>query len=387
MKKIPVLIGFCILGFSHTEAQLIKKLKEKTEKILEPQKNETTNSGSASGNNNSPANKEATKWIPTSDCQLVFTLENDEQFFYDETQVLVKNNKMSYSFVVQNRKRQYFLIEDGKRNGPLQEAPEMVVNKAGDDEENNDNSDDEIKMSGDKDPVALKYSKTINNNLFIVFNGKNFGPYDFVAKMVVSPDKQHFFAVVTIGGMSSMTAKMGMGNTFLVNESGLKQKAGAGNNNMPMKLKVSNAFKHSMVTVMDASTQKIFSITSTGKKLESSMADMYSGSESAVILNDNGDIISIPAQSPTQLFVNGEEAATFKIPVKNINRLFLTPDIKKSVYYTKGTLYRGDGTEENVKDILFPKLLTIDKETALYYYKLNRNENGGKDVYICKKPL
>ena len=117
------------------------------------------------------------------------------------------------------------------------------------------------------------------------------------------------------------------------------------------------------------------------------MADMYNGSETAVILNDNGDIISIPAQSPTQLFVNGEEAATFKIPVKNINRLFLVPDIKKSVYYTNGTLYRGDETEENVKDILFPKLLTLNKETALYYYKLNRNENGRKDVYICKKPL
>ena len=142
----------------------------------------------------------------------------------------------------------------------------MVVNKAGDDDENNNKNEEEINMSGDKDPVALKYSKTINSNLFIVFNGKNFGPYDFVAKMVVSPDKQHFFAVVTIGGMSSMTAKMGMGNTFLVNESGLKQKAGAGNNNMPMRLKVSNGFKHSMVTVMDAGTQKIFTITSAGKK-------------------------------------------------------------------------------------------------------------------------
>ena len=48
MKKIPLLIGFCILGLTNTEAQLIKKLKEKTEKILEPQKNETTNNGSTS---------------------------------------------------------------------------------------------------------------------------------------------------------------------------------------------------------------------------------------------------------------------------------------------------------------------------------------------------
>lgn len=386
MKIILFLFIASITCISNTEAQLIKKLKEKTEKILEPQKNETTNNGSASSNNSS-ANNQEPKWVPTPDCQLVFTLENDERFFYDETKVIVKNNKMSYSFVVQNKKREYFLIEDGKRNGPFQAPPEMAVNKTGDDDETNDKSDEDINMSGDKDPVALKYSKTINNNLFIVFNGKNFGPYDFVAKMVVSPDKQHFFAVVTIGGMSSMTAKMGMGNTFLVNESGLKQKAGTDNNSMPIKLKTSNDFKQAMVTVMETTTQKSITVTSTGKKLESSMADMYGGNESAVVLSDNGDIISVPSQSPTQLFINGVEAASFNVPVKNMNRLFLTPDIKKSVYYTKGTFHRGDGTEESVKDILFPKLLTINKETALYYYKLNKNETGGNDVYICKKLL
>jgi hypothetical protein len=70
-----------------------------------------------------------------------------------------------------------------------------------------------------------------------------------------------------------------------------------------------------------------------------------------------------------------------------MSRLFLLPDIKKSVYYEKGKFYRADGTVESVSDILFPKLLILNNEAAIYYYKVAKNENGGNDVYICKKAL
>ena len=43
--------------------------------------------------------------------------------------------------------------------------------------------DEKIEIGSEKkDPVAKQYSKTIANKLYIVFNGKNFGPYDFVGK-------------------------------------------------------------------------------------------------------------------------------------------------------------------------------------------------------------
>jgi hypothetical protein len=314
----------------------------------------------------------------------------NETLLYDETKVSLKDNKLSYAFVTTNKKYEYYLIEDGKRTGPFRESPIASMKRNSDEENEDGNSgkdDDQITIGNDKrDPVALQYSKTISNKLHIVFNGKNYGPYDYVAKMIVSPDKKKFFALVTIGGASDMTAKMGMGNTVLVNESGLKQKMG-GSNTIPFKMKVSNGFKQAMAMVMEQSNQKVFIFSSTGKQMESSMNDLYSNNSGLLMVSDEGDIISVPAQSPTQILVNGQEAASFTVPLKNAQRLFLLPDIKKSVYYQKGKLYRGDGSTENVSYITFPKLVTLNKETAIYYYKMRTNDTGNTDVYLCKKVL
>ena len=156
---------------------------------------------------------------------------------------------------------------------------------------------------------------------------------------------------------------------------------------MPVKFSVSEGFKHAMATTMDQQTQKIVSMTTTGKQEEGSMTDMYSGGGNKSFVSDNGDIISIPSQSPTQILVNGKEAAAFKVPIKSMDRLFLTPDISKSVYYEKGKIYRADGTEENLSGVLFPKVVTVGNETAVYYFKIFKTESGTKDVYLCKKVI
>jgi hypothetical protein len=374
---------------STTNAQLFKKLKEKTQKVLES-KSESSNSNSSQNNSsasteNNPVEKKSTQQ-PDTNCHVVFSLVEGESFLYDESKILTQNNKLHYSFVVQNKKYEYFLIEDGNRTGPFKEAP--IKSMQENDEGTSSSNSDEISVGEDKkDPVALQYSKTINGKLFLVFNGKNYGPYDHVAKMILSPDKKQFFAAVTIGAQNSMMAKMGMGFCFIVNEGTLKQKAGTGGMSIPMKFSVSDGFKHCMITVMNQENQKIISVTSAGKEAEADMAEMYSGNSSSTFVSDNGDIISIPSQSPTQVLVNGKEAASFKVPIKSMNRLFLTPDISKSVYYEKGTIYRADGTEESLSGVLFPRVITMNKETAVHYFKIYKNESGGKDVYLCKKVL
>jgi hypothetical protein len=70
-----------------------------------------------------------------------------------------------------------------------------------------------------------------------------------------------------------------------------------------------------------------------------------------------------------------------------MDRLFLTPDISKSVYYEKGKLYKADGTEESLSGILFPKVLTVKNITTVYYFKIYKNESGARVVYLCKKVL
>lgn len=392
MKKMIFLLLISFVTMQNTEAQLLKKLKDKAQKALEPKKPDppvVENNGNAGNEGNASASKIEKKWVPTSNCNLVFTLDAGEQFFYDETEVVAKNNAMSYSFIVQNKKYEYFLIEDGVRTGPFKEAPSRKVDKPETEEEStSSNDDDKISMGGDsKDPVAIQYSKTINGKLYLVFNGKNYGPYDYISKMKLSPDKKHFFALVTIGGANAMTAKMGMGNCFIVSDGTLKQKVGNDGNTIPVKFSISNGFKQCMATIMDQSAQKVLKVSSTGKSEESSMTDLYTDNGLGSVVSDFGDIITIPAQSPRQILVNGEEAASFKVPIKSMSRLFLLPDIKKSVYYEKGKFYRADGTEESVTDILFPKLLILNNEAAIYYYKVVKNENAGKDVYLCKKTL
>ena len=76
--------------------------------------------------------------------------------------------------------------------------------------------------------------------------------------------------------------------------------------------------------------------------------------------------------------------ASFSTSILSAEKLFLMPDYSKSVYYDAGKLYRGNGTEENWTGILFPKVITINNETAVYYFKVIKKETDSKDVYLCK---
>jgi hypothetical protein len=389
MKKIII---FCVLfTFANsTQAQLLKKLKDKANKVLEGKKETTKTEPSKEENEGANNNEKGTpkkQQKPDSlACKVIGQLGEGETFLFDETSVIAQNNTVNYSFVIVDKNYQYFLIENGKRTGPFKEAPIKSAKQYGDEEESSEKNDDKVTIGNDdRDPIAIKYTKTIGGKLFIVFNGKNYGSYDYVAKMVVSADKKHFFAIVTIGGENAMTNKMGMGNTFLVSDGTLKQKIGSGTT-MPFQFSVSNGFKHCMGTVMDSKTQKMFTVTSTGKQEEANMADMYSD-KGIHLVNDNGDIVTVPAASPTQILVNGNEVASFKVPIKKKNNLFLMPDVSKSVYYVKGKLYRPDGTEEKLTGIVFPKVVTINNVTSLYYYKVYKNDAGIKEIYLCKKDL
>jgi hypothetical protein len=304
MKKLLLVLLVSFAVFTHSEAQLLKKLKEKAEKAMEPKKPATSsdnNNSSNSNNNTSPASENngntnsKTPVKPPSFCDSIFILNDDETFLSDEAEVLFDNNELGYTFVVQNKKYEYFVIENGKRTGPFKESPVKSAKPAEEEDGSSSSNDaDKVSMGDDKDPVALQYSKTINGKLFIVFNGKNYGPYDHVGKMIVSHDKKQFFALVTIGGANSMTTKMGMGYNFMVNEGTLKQKAGDGAMSMAMKFSVSKGFKQCMATVMDQTEQKVISVTSTNKKEEGGMEALYSGSGNISFVNDNGDIVSVP---------------------------------------------------------------------------------------------
>ncbi len=388
MKSIIAALALILLT-ANADAQLLRKLKEKTEKALE-QKAVGNNAPAAGSTGASPDNSAAPASQPAGtrpggDAKLVFTLAPDERLLYDESRVMAYNQQLQYQFVLQNRKYDFFLVDNGVRTGPFKSAPQMSRMAAS---TRKDDEQDEINLGNDrKDPVTLQYSKTIGGKLHIVFNGKNYGPYDYVSKILVSPDQKKFFAAVTMGGQTPMMAQMGMGNLYIVNESGLKMQAGEGGMSIPLRLTASEGFKHALVMVMDQQTQKVLTLTTAGKQEEGSMADLYAGNNARSMLTDQGDIISIPAQSPTQLLVNGQEVAQFKVPLKNRERLYLAPVLSKSVYYEEGMLYRGDGSAESLKGVLFPNFVTLNNESFVYYFQIYEDENGSKEVYLCRKAL
>jgi hypothetical protein len=402
MKKLIYFLSasLCLSLFvvQSTNAQLFKKLKEKAQQAIEkkPTKEATNNSQpnevqKEESQSAVTTTKTKVKWQPTPDCEKLFTLAAGETFLFDETKVFAKEGKMSYAFITQDKNYKFYLIEDGKKSGPFNQAPvnqvAIKVETAENENENSSNNNDKIELgSNKKDEITLQYSKTISNKLHIVFNGKNYGPYDYIAKIKVSPDKKKFWAAVVIGGTSDMVAKMGMGNSFLVNESGIKQKGGDGSS-FAAKMMVSANFGAAALSILDNSAQKAITVSSTGKKQDGNMMDLYGDKGTNMTVADNGDIISIPSQSPTQLLVNGDEAAAFKVPITSISRLFILPDYKKSAYYQGGKLYRGDGSVESLTGITFPKFVTINNQPCIYYYKIHETENGDKDVYLCKKCL
>lgn len=394
--KCVAIICATVIVSNDASAQLLKKLKEKAEKAIDGKgknsgsnssagSNDDSNTSSASSNASSPGSSSKTTAKdpagPPANGSVVFNLGVDEQFLYDETAITSNNNGVSYQFVVRS-KAGYFLIDNGNRTGPFKTAPIKSRNvPVESDAESND-----VSIGDKKDDIAIQYTKTIGGKLFIVFNGKNYGPYNYVSKMLVSPDQKKFFAVTTIGGANNMTTKMGMGNTHIVSNTGVNQKVGS-SSTIPLKFFVSESFTQAMVVVMDQNSQQLFTATTAGKQTESTMADMYSSGEGKLLVSDKGDIISIPSQSPRQILVNGSEAASFKVPIESISRLTITPDVSKSVYYNNGKLYKANGDEVSISGILFPKIITTGNTTMVYYFKVYKNETGVKDVYLCKKEI
>ncbi|MDX2047312.1 MAG: hypothetical protein SFU87_11030 [Chitinophagaceae bacterium] len=386
MKKL-IIILCCSVFFITAEAQLLKKIKDKASKAVSGEnKNETKSNDAGSSQNSSPANTtdNSDNTTPPPGSTKAFTLDAGETLMYDESEIIAENNNVGYRIITQNRKYEYFLIENGQKTGPFKQPPGRT--RVSKDDESANESSFKTKSSGNgPDPVAAQYSKTIDGKLYIVFNAKNYGPYDFVSLMLASPDKKRFYAVVVSGSDNPMMAKMGMGNCYLINEAQLKQQIGKGMA-MGMSLEASSNFKYCLAHVMDQQDQKIKAFTNNGNKQEYSMTEMYTSGNN-MWLDNNGNIVTIPPQSPTQVMVNGKEVASFQVPVTNRNNLLLTPDPKYSVYYTEGKIYKADGSMEDASNILFPRLGVVNNKAAIFWLKAYKNESGGKDVYVCKKEL
>ncbi len=375
MKKVFIFI--CLFAsITLVNAQLFKKLKDKAANALDKKPEEkkpadADNNTNAGSNADNAANKTAkVPAAPPANGSLSFTLDDGERFMYDEAKIYVlKGTQLGWQFVTQKGK-EFYLIDNGNRTGPFS-VPSIE----------SANSSSNLNDDGDGEKVAKEYTKTVNGKLMLVFNGKSYGPFFMISEMQVSADKKHFFALVIEG--ASLTA-MSDGSSLIsdIGTSPLKL------NGIGTKLMVSHNFKHAIAAVMDTKGKgEVYMVTSEGKK--TGPVDMMSamGSNGETWLSDDGTVYSIPSQSPRELVVNGNGVAKFAVDISR-SRLAIAPDPAKSVFYDEGTLYRGDGTKEVDKNVVFPHIAAINGALYLCWFQVYKNpETNKKDVYVCKKPL
>ncbi len=336
---------------------------DKTEK---KEKAETNDNGNTKEKKNEPQ-------TPPANGSLAFTLDEGERIMYDESSIKGSNNDLSWKFVTY-KEGKYFLIDNGKRTGPFDDSP--IQSKKAESGESGGTSS----LEGDE-KTAKKYTKLANGKPTIVFNGKTYGPFLMVQSMVVSADKQHFFAVALEG---NSIADMGKGKGVLFSEKGKQELPG-----MAFKLKASPEFTVAVATVMDVKAASngnanYLMVNSKGKKLGTVDLMNSSGDD---WLDEEGNVYSIPSQSPTELLVNGVSVAKFDIEIVK-SHLVIAPDPAKSIMYVGGKIYNADGTISKSEKAIFPSIVMINKVMHLCWFQLYKNPtNNAKEIYVCKKPL
>ena len=371
MKRIIlslVIMGCIAAPTAH--AQLLKKLKDKANSVLEkktdtdPKETEKPVSGNNNSNNNSGSS--TVKAPPNaSECTLAVTLDAGEVLMYDETKVYLTDGKTVGWKIVTQKDKKFYLIDNGTRTGPFDEPPLNSISP------NAKHSND---LEG-SDVTAKKYTKLENGKPTIQFNGKTYGPYFMIMEMVVSEDKKHFFATAIEG--TNIAA-----GGVLVSENAKQKLPG-----MASKLKVSYNFKYAMCMAMDISNGgNAYFITNTGKK--TGPYDMMAAMQMADgWLDENGNIITIPQQSPTELLVNGVSVAKFDIEIDK-DKLIMSPDPAKSVVFDDGVVYKGDGTKVKADHVLYPHFVTLNNVINICWFQLYKNpQTNNKEIYVCKKPL
>jgi hypothetical protein len=202
-----------------------------------------------------------------------------------------------------------------------------------------------------------------------------------IQSMVVSADKQHFYAVALEG---NSVADMAKGKGVLFSEKGKTELPG-----MAFKLKASPEFSVAVATVMDmkaannGNTNYVM-VNSKGKK-SGPIDIMSSGGDDW--LDEEGNVYSIPSQSPTELLVNGVGVAKFDVEIER-SRLIVAPNPAKSIMYKGGKIYNADGTISKSEKAVYPSIVMINNVMHLCWFQLYKNPTTNqREIYVCKKPI
>jgi hypothetical protein len=349
-----------------TQAQLLKKIKNKVEKTVngkpdepaqDPKENGSTSAGSTSASPASTATTASSSSAATSTSKefaaakygtKLLSLRKGEQLVRDEFGlVTLPNGTDEISFVTRMGK-DYYLYQNDKVSGSFEKPPVDKIKGYG----AQGNGED---RGGSSKPD--KYSKLNSKyQTELTIGGKKYGPFQMIMHLSVSPDQSKFFAIVM--GVDSKYA--------LVSPKG-QTKLPA----LPIEWYISpNIEKCGIVLTEDQLNGKDdpatdinavrYLLMNDGSKI-GPLSDMFQSEKS---ITDNGLFLQKKNDDSRQLFVNGKPTLKFSSGINNIDGVMLNDAATSGALFDNGAMHFSDGTEIGYT-VISPKLVKSEGKVLL----------------------
>ena len=363
----PSLILIALLFATASQAQLLKKLKDKVEQKVE--KKVTTETATTTPDDSGNTTNLDPKTV-ADEAIKIYTLEEGETFFYDESSLAGGKNKL----IVKTRNG-FKIIENGQVTPVKQLTPEQAKGGMG------------YVYTKNEEPKREDYVKmNAKYQTIVVFNGKTYGPFMMLMTFVLSPDKSNFYAVVGVNEKQVNYYLIDANNrkallptisqSILISEDGKSAAA----------IIIASLINAKKGGNMDTGNTSWYAYNINGTNL----GPLPNYGDEMWVGND-GTVFTIPAANAkaSQLFANGKPAVTF--PEKVVNQTMFSrishdnvlvgSNPAKAAVLIRSGLGFADGRYFTY-NAFRPEKITVAGKSYLTWFMV-----FGKDVYACKNAL
>lgn len=274
---------------------------------------------------------------------------------FDYGELYISVNKDGRILVRDRISGNYYIVRDGKTNGPLSATDPAVKGfNAGLEEDPDDY---------DQDQITRKYGQYISpsgDKYLITFNGKKYGPYAVIGQFAVSISGDKFAAIVT--------ASLPVTESQAKNMEKMIQQAKTDEERMELAMKFSQQMSQSVVNAGGSEAILPQLVTN----IEGTSIDLTS--EGGTLSGDikYNDIVSISVLDIKDL--KGKTLVTLKQEDAGLDKIFINTDNTRYATYNDGTLHFNDNTELN--GLFYPHFLVSDGKVVLAYMYYSPAKNA-----------
>ncbi len=370
MKKILLLTVILVTSlYFKSDAQLLKKIKDKAGQKFQGKDN------SSSSSQNQPGGSEN---FSSSDYGHVkYKLEEGEKLLTGEECVFFNGSFEQFQFITMKDGKYYFHNHD-RISGPFDKPP-MDSLKDCQEKQPNQSS-----QKNQNQQAALQKYQTVNTASTTPYGlkigGKSYGPYNGILNLYVSPDESKFYAIVLM-----IAANGNDMDYYLVSHKGIvKLPAMAvswliSSNGDICAIPMSEAQLKGNSEITINPNEPMYLLFDDGHK-KGPIPDFYSDQSHA--FTDAGNYVQLKDTERKTLFVDGKPTLKFSKDITNFNAVILNDNASGGVYFDNGSLEFSDGTSiEN--EAIRPHFSKEDGKSYIRWMAIDKQGN----IYDCKKEI